>query len=159
MSARMAVSRNVSLQGHVAIVSGGARGIGAAVALELARQGARVAVFDALSAGQTLADAASQGSVCKGWQLDISDEQAVEGAGAEVESALGPVSIVVAAAGVMPSGAVDSGIAQWRRVLAVNLDGARHLIAACYPGMAERGDGHCAGVLRRCTPGWAAGRR
>jgi NAD(P)-dependent dehydrogenase (short-subunit alcohol dehydrogenase family) len=141
MSAKTVVSRNVSLQGHVAIVSGGARGIGAAVALELARQGARVAVFDALSADQTLADASSQGAVCKGWQLDISDEQAVERAAAEVQSVLGPVSIVVAAAGVMPSGAVDSGLAQWRRVLAVNLDGARHLIAACYPGMAARGDG------------------
>jgi 3-oxoacyl-[acyl-carrier protein] reductase len=141
MSAKTPISRNASLHGHVAIVSGGARGIGGAVALALAKAGASVAVFDALKADDTVAAAVSQGAVCTGWQLDISQEQAVERAAGEVQSRLGPVSIIVAAAGIMPSGAVDSGIAQWRRVLAVNLDGTRHLVAACYPGMAARGDG------------------
>ena len=120
MSAKTAVSRNASLQGHVAIVSGAARGIGRAVAMALAKAGASVAVFDALAADDTAASATAQGAVCKGWQLDISDEQAVERAAAEVQARLGPVSIIVAAAGIMPSGAVDSGIAQWRRVLAVS---------------------------------------
>ena len=137
----LAVSRNIPLEGHVAIVSGGARGIGAAAALALAEAGASVAVFDLLPAGETVAAAAARGAVCRGWQLDISQEEAVSAAVAEVVSALGPVSIIVAAAGVMPSGAVDSGLAQWRQVLSVNLDGTRHLLAACYPGMAARGDG------------------
>ena len=135
------VSRNISLKGHVAIVSGGARGIGAAASLALAEAGANVAVFDLLPAAETVAAAAARGAICRGWQLDISQEEAVSAAVAEVVSALGPVSIIVAAAGVMPAGAVDSGLAQWRQVLSVNLDGTRHLVAACYPGMAERGDG------------------
>jgi 3-oxoacyl-[acyl-carrier protein] reductase len=135
------VSSNISLKGHVAIVSGGARGIGAAAALALAEAGASVAVFDLLKAGETVAAATARGGVCRGWQLDISREEAVSAAVAEVVSALGPVSIIVAAAGVMPAGAVDSGLAQWRQVLSVNLDGTRHLVAACYPGMAARGDG------------------
>ena len=135
------VSSNISLKGHVAIVSGGARGIGAAAAVALAEAGASVAVFDVLAAGETVAAAAARGAVCRGWQLDISHEEAVNAAVAEVVSALGPVSIIVAAAGVMPSGAVDSGLSQWRQVLSVNLDGTRHLVAACYPGMAQRGDG------------------
>ena len=135
------VSSNISLKGHVAIVSGGARGIGAAAAVALAEAGASVAVFDVLAAGETVAAAAARGAACRGWQLDISDEQAVNAAVAEVVAALGPVSIIVAAAGVMPSGAVDSGLSQWRQVLAVNLDGTRHLVAACYPDMAQRGDG------------------
>ena len=135
------VSSNISLKGHVAIVSGGARGIGAAAAVALAEAGASVAVFDVLTAGETVAAAAARGAACRAWQLDISDEQAVNAAVAEVVSALGPVSIIVAAAGVMPSGAVDSGLSQWRQVLSVNLDGTRHLVAACYPGMAQRGDG------------------
>jgi 3-oxoacyl-[acyl-carrier protein] reductase len=135
------VSRNLSLKGHVAIVSGGARGIGAAAALALAEAGASVAVFDLLDAGETVAAAAARGAVCRGWQLDISQEEAVSAAVAEVVATLGPVSILVAAAGVMPAGAVDSGLAQWRQVLSVNLDGTRHLVAACYPGMAARGDG------------------
>lgn len=141
MSAKVPVSRNASLAGHVAIVSGGARGIGGAAALALAAAGARVAVFDSLPASDTLAAAKAQGAVCQGWQIDISDEEAVQRAAAEVAASLGPVSVIVAAAGIMPSGSVDSGMAQWRRVLAVNLDGARNLIAACYPGMAARGDG------------------
>jgi NAD(P)-dependent dehydrogenase (short-subunit alcohol dehydrogenase family) len=135
------VSSNISLKGHVAIVSGGARGIGAAAAVALAEAGASVAVFDVLAAGETVAVAAARGAACRAWQLDISDEQAVNAAVAEVVAALGPVSIIVAAAGVMPSGAVDSGLSQWRQVLSVNLDGTRHLVAACYPGMAQRGDG------------------
>lgn len=135
------VSSNISLKGHVAIVSGGARGIGAAAAVALAEAGASVAVFDVLAAGETVAEAAARGAACRGWQLDISDEEAVNAAVAEVVAALGPVSVIVAAAGVMPSGAVDSGLAQWRLVLSVNLDGTRHLVAACYPGMAQRGDG------------------
>ncbi len=133
------VSRNTSLQGHVAIVSGAARGIGAAIALALAKAGASLAVFDRLSAADTVA--ATGGALCRGWQLDISDEAAVGAAVAEVVAAMGPVSIIVAAAGVMPAGLVDSGMAQWRQVLSVNLDGARHLVAQCYPAMAARGDG------------------
>ncbi len=133
------VSRNTTLLGHVAIVSGAARGIGAAAALALAKAGASVAVFDCLSAADTVA--AAGGSFCRGWQLDISDEAAVCAAVAEVVAAMGPVSIIVAAAGVMPAGLVDSGMAQWRQVLSVNLDGARHLVAQCYPAMTARGDG------------------
>ena len=135
------VSSNISLKGHVAIVSGGACGIGAAAALALAEAGVSVAVFDLLTASETVAAAAARGAACRAWQLDISDEQAVNAAVAEVVAALGPVSIIVAAAGVMPSGAVDSGLAQWRQVLSVNLNGTRHLVAACYPDMAQRGDG------------------
>ena len=135
------VSSNISLKGHVAIVSGGARGIGAAAAVALAEAGASVAVFDVSAAGETVAAAAARGAASRAWQLDLSDEQAVNAAVAEIVSALGPLSLIVAAAGVMPSGAVDSGLSQWRQVLSVNLDGTRHLVAACYPGMAQRGDG------------------
>jgi NAD(P)-dependent dehydrogenase (short-subunit alcohol dehydrogenase family) len=73
--------------------------------------------------------------------VDVGDEAACLAAVAAAEAALGPISILVCAAGVMPRGAVDSGLAQWRAVLRVNLDGARHLVAACYPGMEARGDG------------------
>jgi NAD(P)-dependent dehydrogenase (short-subunit alcohol dehydrogenase family) len=135
------VSRNISLKGHVAIVSGGARGIGAAAALALAEAGASVAVFDLLAAGETVATATARGTICREWQLDISQEESVSAAVNEVVAALGPVSILVAAAGVMPTGSVVSDMSQWRKVLSVNLDGTRHLVAQCYPEMAARGDG------------------
>ena len=135
------VSKNIALHGHVAIVSGGARGIGAAAALALAEAGASVAIFDLLPAAETVAEATARGAVCRHWVLDVSQEEAVNAAVAEVLATLGPVSVIVAAAGIMPAGYVDSGTAQWRQVLSVNLDGTRHLVAACYPGMAARGDG------------------
>ena len=135
------VSKNIALNGHVAIVSGGARGIGAAAALALAEAGASVAIFDLLPAAETVAEATARGAVCRHWVLDVSHEEAVNAAVAEVMATLGPVSVIVAAAGIMPAGSVDSGTAQWRQVLSVNLDGTRHLVAACYPGMAARGDG------------------
>ena len=135
------VSKNIALHGHVAIVSGGARGIGAAAALALAEAGASVAIFDLLPAAETVSEATARGAVCRHWVLDVSHEEAVNAAVAEVMATLGPVSVIVAAAGIMPAGSVDSGTAQWRQVLSVNLDGTRHLVAACYPGMAARGDG------------------
>ena len=83
------VSRNVSLQGHVAIVSGGARGIGGAVAVALAAAGASVAVFDSLAADDTVAAATAKGAQCRSWRLDVSDEEAVNRAVAEVAASLG----------------------------------------------------------------------
>lgn len=141
MSASAPVAGAASLAGHVAVVSGGARGIGAAIALALAGDGAAVAVLDALDAGETVVAAAALGARSRGWMVDVGDEAACLDAAAAAEAALGPISILVCAAGVMPRGAVDSGLAQWRAVLRVNLDGARHLVAACYPGMEARGDG------------------
>ena len=61
------VSSNISLKGHVAIVSGGARGIGAAAAVALAEAGASVAVFDLLTASETVAAAAARGAACRAW--------------------------------------------------------------------------------------------
>ena|GEM_PF-2306564 len=108
------------LSGQIALVADAASGIGVATALALAKAGASVAVFDRQSASDTVA--AARGTFCRGWQLDIRDEDAVCAAVAEVVEALGPVSIIVAAAGVMPAGSVDSGMAQWGQVLSVNLD-------------------------------------
>lgn len=141
MRASPPVASAASLAGHVAVVSGAARGIGRAIALALAGDGAAVAALDALDASETAAAAAALGARSRAWTVDVGDEAACQTAVAAAEAALGPISILVCAAGVMPRGAVDSGLAQWRAVLRVNLDGARHLVAACYPGMEARGDG------------------
>ena len=141
MRASPPVASAASLAGHVAVISGGARGIGAAIALALAGEGAAVAVLDALDASETVAAAAALGARSRASMVDVCDEAACLAAVAAAGAALGPISILVCAAGVMPRGAVDSGLAQWREVLRINLDGARHLVAACYPGMEARGDG------------------
>ena len=119
---------DLELSGHVAVVTGGASGIGAACARQLEREGCRVVVWD-LAAG---AD-------CRG---DISDYEAVKAALAETEAKFGPVRHLVHAA-AMGSGKFGFPFtnltpADWPRVLEVNIVGMVNVAQAIAPGMAER---------------------
>jgi 3-oxoacyl-[acyl-carrier protein] reductase len=111
--------------GRVAIVTGGASGIGRATAELLTAQGVEVAIFD-------LAQAEPEG-VRETHQLDITDADAVIAATAHVRASLGPIDILVNAAGMPAGGRVDAPnfLATWDRTLDVNLTGALHLVRAC----------------------------
>jgi len=121
--------------GRVAIVTGAGRGIGAAIAAELAARGVRVA---ALEADPALA-AAAGAILC-----DVADRAAVDAACARVEQELGPVDILVNNAGISPkhegraAPVQEMDPAEWDRVLAVNLTGAWNLIRRLAPGMVAR---------------------
>ncbi|MBB5688704.1 3-oxoacyl-[acyl-carrier protein] reductase [Roseomonas alkaliterrae] len=121
--------------GRVAVVTGAGRGIGAAIAAELAARGARVA---ALEADPALA-AAAGAILC-----DVADRAAVDAACARVEAELGPVDILVNNAGISPkhdgkaAPVQEMDPAEWDRVLAVNLTGAWNLIRRLSPGMVAR---------------------
>ncbi len=125
-------------RGRVAIVTGAGRGIGAAIAAELAARGASVA---ALEADPALAEAA--GAIL----CDVADRAAVDAACGRVEAELGPVDILVNNAGISPKHAGKAAPVQemdpeeWDRVLAVNLTGAWNLIRRLAPGMAARRSG------------------
>lgn len=118
--------------GRVAIVTGAGRGIGAAIAAELAARGAKVA---ALEADPTLARQA--GAIL----CDVADRAAVDAACTRVEAELGPVDILVNNAGISPkhdgraAPAFEMDPAEWDRVLAVNLTGAWNLVRRLTPGM------------------------
>jgi 3-oxoacyl-[acyl-carrier protein] reductase len=89
------------LQGRVAIVTGGASGIGAAVARRLASEGARVAILDLDAAGaRALADDVGGAAL----EVDVSDSAAVDAAFDEVERSIGPIDIVVNNAGIATDG-------------------------------------------------------
>ncbi len=127
---------DLELDGHVAVVTGGASGIGLACARALAREGCRVAVWD-ISA--TAPDAALALSV------DVSDFAAVQSALQKTEAALGPVLHLVHAAAV---GSGKFGFpftnlepADWERVLKVNIMGMVHVAHAIAPGMTARNTG------------------
>src|SRR5918995_6028252 len=89
------------LDGQVALVTGGGRGIGRAIGEALAAAGARVAL--AARSGDELAEAVAAaeagGGVARGWTLDVTDLGAVAGVVAEAEAALGPVTLLVNNAG------------------------------------------------------------
>jgi len=116
----------------VAIVTGAASGIGAAIAAELQERGWGVAGFDLRpSTGCALS-----------FELDVTDLEQVERAVATVEAQLGPIGAAISAAGYYEMTVISEVTAeQWRRMLAVHLGGFMHLSRAVLPGMVERGAG------------------
>lgn len=133
------------LAGQVALVTGGARGLGLSMAAALARQGMDVGLLDVLP---QVGDAAAQlardtGRAATGQHCDVTDEDSVRTAVAAVEGALGRASVLVNAAGVARWGdAEEVSAADWRQVVDINLTGtflvcqafARPLLAAGAPG-------------------------
>ncbi len=116
----------MSLAGKVAVVTGGSRGIGRAIVLELARQGASVAFCHAgdEQASATLAELEALSSGVA-FSADVSDEGQLEAFFAISLEALGPASILVNNAGILrESPLVDTRIEDFDRVIAVNLRGS-----------------------------------
>ena len=119
----------MSLDGQVAVVTGGASGIGAAVAQGLAQDGATVEIFD-LQSG-----------------VDVTDEESVRQACDEVVGRHGRVDILINNAGIYPHIPFDEiTFAQWRHVLATNLDGVFLCSHAVYPVMRGRGYGRIVNI-------------
>lgn len=135
------IARFGDLAGEVAIVSGGARGIGAAVAEALANAGASVAIFDVLDGQATSESISASGASCRAYVVDITDRSQVASAVTNVERDLGGASIVVACAGVMMSGDVVVPAAQWDRTIAINLTGTQVLVESVWDGFAGRKHG------------------
>jgi 2-hydroxycyclohexanecarboxyl-CoA dehydrogenase len=145
-----------SLAGRVALVTGAASGIGRAIALELGRWGARVAVADLDTDGavETVAQLAGQRSV--GGEgavaglavpVDVTDYAAVQRAFAFAREQRGPVDVLVNAAGWdTPERFVDSAPETWERLIRINLMGVIHTIHAALPGMQERGYGRIVNI-------------
>jgi NAD(P)-dependent dehydrogenase (short-subunit alcohol dehydrogenase family) len=114
------------LDGQVAVVVGGAGGLGAAMARGLAEAGAAVAVADAdAGRAKTVADAiAKAGGRSLAVAVDVAERESVERMAAEAEAQLGAVDVLVNSAGITHrSPAAQFPEAQWHRVLAVNLTG------------------------------------
>jgi 3-oxoacyl-[acyl-carrier protein] reductase len=128
---------------RVAIVTGGASGIGRATADLLRAQGVQIAVFD------------RQGSD----PVDVTDEAAVAEAVEGVRRTLGPVDILVNAAGVAAGGEIDTQgyVDDWHRALDVNLTAMLHTVRACLPDLTRRGQGRIVNVAS--TEGLTAARR
>lgn len=119
------------LEGQVAVVTGGARGIGRAAAERLAAEGARVVVFDRASPAP----------------VDVTDEAAVRDAVARVVAEHGRIDVLVNNAGIYPHRDFEElTYEEWKHVLATNLDSVFLCTHAVYPTMRERGYGRIVSV-------------
>jgi 2-hydroxycyclohexanecarboxyl-CoA dehydrogenase len=135
----------MSLSGQVALVTGGARGIGAAVADALAEAGAAVAIGDLDETGaiDTAARIGKErGTSVLGLEMDVTRRESVDAAVAGIEADLGPLSVLVNNAGIdIIKPFSDSTPDEWERIIAVNLMGTFRVTHAVVPGMVERGFG------------------
>ena len=134
------MSAQRELEGQVALVTGGGRGIGANIARELTDAGMRVAV-SARSSDQVEQTANEIGGVAV--TADVSKQEDVESMVATVERELGPIDLLAANAGIgnVSGGIWESEPDEWWRVLEVNVLGVYLTCRAVIPGMLERGSG------------------
>jgi 3-oxoacyl-[acyl-carrier protein] reductase len=136
---------DLGIGGRVALVTGASRGIGRAIAAELAREGARVAIS---SRSREKIDAAAAEIGATGFVLDSGDLDAIPGVVGEVEAALGPIDILVCNTGGPPSGADPLGFSreQWETAYRTLVLAQIALIERVIPGMRERGFGRIVNV-------------
>ena len=129
---------------RVAVVTGGASGIGRGVARRLAADGHHVAVLDRDGAGAeaVAAELAVEGAKAVAAEVDVADRTAVGAAFARARAELGPVAILVTSAGIESFQALaDITAESWDRVIAVNLTGTFACVQAAVPDMVAAGWG------------------
>jgi len=138
----------LEFEGKVAIITGGASGIGAAIVKLLMERGARVAILDIQhELAAELATEFGGASTCLAIATDVTDPAAVRAAVLATTKTFGGVDIAVNCAGLnrfMPPQDVDDST--WRRILAINLDGPWNVCAAVIPEMVQRRSGRIVNI-------------
>ena len=135
---------NFSLEGKVALVTGGAYGIGFAIAEAFAQAGAKIA-FNCRSQKhleQALADYKAKGIDAKGYICDVTDEEAVKALVAQIEKELGVIDILVNNAGIIKRVPMcDMTVDEFRQVIDIDLNAPFIVSKAVIPGMIKKGHG------------------
>ncbi|MED5552225.1 MAG: SDR family oxidoreductase [Actinomycetota bacterium] len=134
---------------RLALVTGGASGIGREICLGLARNGRKVAVADINLDGaqETQAMMTEAGATALAVQMDVSDSDAVHVGLLEVIDELGPVEVLVNCAGwdeLMPFGNTNESF--WDRVIEINYKGVLRTVHACLPSMVDAGWGRIVNI-------------
>jgi NAD(P)-dependent dehydrogenase (short-subunit alcohol dehydrogenase family) len=136
----------IDMDGRIAVVTGGARGIGLAIAQRAAASGARVALWD--RDATRLAEAAASLPGATAHTVDLTDEAAVRAAATATEAAHGRIDILVNNAGITGGNAPTWELpsAEWRRVVDINLIAPFLVASAVLPGMVARGYGRVVNI-------------
>ncbi|KAI4737658.1 acetyl-CoA synthetase-like protein [Aureobasidium sp. EXF-12298] len=152
--------RRGPLSGRVAVVTGASSGIGAAVAVALAREGCHIALAarrtDALEALKRRLTIREGKVIVR--QTDVTNRQQVAALIQATEEELGPVDILVSCAGVMYfTMMANAKVDEWEQTVDVNCKGLLNCLSSTVPGMLERGAGHIVAISsdagRKCFPG------
>lgn len=136
------MANSIDLKGRVAAITGGAQGIGLAIAQHFVASGAKVALLDLdIKLANEAASRLGNGTIAV--QTDVTNFDSVVAALASAEKALGPVDIMVNNAGIAGLNApvADYPLDEWRKIMAINLDGVFHCCKAVVPGMVARNYG------------------
>jgi NAD(P)-dependent dehydrogenase (short-subunit alcohol dehydrogenase family) len=139
------------LDGRVALVTGAGAGIGQAIALTLAAQGAVVAVLDIQleSAERVAADIRAQGHQAQAWACDVAQAEHVNAAVSQLVSSTGRLDMVVNSAGVASAPGMpftNNTEADWDRALSINLKGALHTCQAAREWLLQSGQGRIVNI-------------
>ena len=133
------------LKDKVILVTGAGRGIGRAIALVCAREGASIAICARTAAEieKTAAEIRGSNAECEGWPCDVTSEEAVAELIAKVKKKFGRIDVLVNNAGVMtrPSAAWELDVKKWDYTLAVNLRGVFLVTRAVLPMMIQQKGG------------------
>ncbi len=143
------MKNDIHLQNRHAVITGGARGIGRAVAERLLASGARVTIWDQdESRARRTAEELGGAGQTHVESVDVTDIAAVEAALASTEASMGPTDILVTSAGITGpvSTVADYDPAAWRHVIDVDLIGVYACVRSVVRGMSERGYGRIINV-------------
>ncbi len=128
------------LKGKTAVITGGGAGIGQVVARGLAKAGAKVAILDLAEATETVELIEGDGNECWAFAADVTNEEQVDKALAGVLEKTGSLDIVFNNAGIcIHKGTIEASIAEWRKVIDINLTGEYIVSRAAARIMIERG--------------------
>jgi 3-oxoacyl-[acyl-carrier protein] reductase len=139
----------VTFEGQIAIVTGAARGIGLAIARRLGREGAGIVLLDrdAEALGRATAELREERPDVSPVAVDVTVEEAVRAAVDGVVSTRGRIDVLVNNAGIYPHTPFEElTFAEWRRVLATNLDSVFLCSHAVFPAMKSRGYGRIVNI-------------
>jgi NAD(P)-dependent dehydrogenase (short-subunit alcohol dehydrogenase family) len=130
------------LQGKIAVISGGAAGIGRAIASRFAAEGADIAIADLAAADETVAIVEGFGRRAFAARVDVSKPEDVAVFGRQVQSELGEADILVNNAGIYPLKPFEEiSYEDWKRIFAINVDSQFLMAKAFVPGMKAKGYG------------------
>jgi 3-oxoacyl-[acyl-carrier protein] reductase len=137
----------IDLAGQTAVITGGAQGLGFAIAKRIIASGAKVSLWD-MDAGELNKATAELGYAAWAVVVNITDPDAVISAVSKTEAESGPVSILVNSAGIAgPNHPLEAyPLDDWKRVIDINLNGAFYVNRAVVPGMKVRGYGRIVNI-------------